>query len=204
LPSVFNEDFSLPTQVLRHKRSKYAKSLVNKDIQGDSRSISEPAATDYIKAIEEIYLQLEELIEGKQPSSASFPSEEWLKKDYEQRQKQTQKLTDKELAKKLSKLNGNVSRQPTISNTYTRNEYVAEFVRRRAAGICELCENQAPFKDTEGEPFLEEHHIKWLSKGGLDTPDNAVALCPNCHRKMHVLGLKKDEEKLGLAAGKTR
>ncbi|WP_296863638.1 HNH endonuclease [Thermosyntropha sp.] len=31
-----------------------------------------------------------------------------------------------------------------------------------------------------------EPHIEWLSRGGTDTIDNTVALCPNCHRKMHV------------------
>ena len=31
-----------------------------------------------------------------------------------------------------------------------------------------------------------------LSKGGEDTVENAVALCPNCHRKMHSLCLEED------------
>jgi 5-methylcytosine-specific restriction enzyme A len=44
----------------------------------------------------------------------------------------------------------------------------------------------------DGEPFLEIHHIKWLSNGGDDSIDNTVALCPNCHRKMHALNLQKD------------
>jgi len=43
---------------------------------------------------------------------------------------------------------------------------------------------------------LECHHVKWLSKEGEDTIENAVALCPNCHRKMHSLGLSKDIKKL--------
>ena len=34
---------------------------------------------------------------------------------------------------------------------------------------------------------METHHIEWLSKGGSDTIDNTVALCPNCHKKMHIL-----------------
>ena len=45
----------------------------------------------------------------------------------------------------------------------------------------------APFADQAGEPYLECHHIEWLSKGGMDSADNCVALCPNCHRKMHTL-----------------
>jgi 5-methylcytosine-specific restriction protein A len=40
--------------------------------------------------------------------------------------------------------------------------------------------------------LLEVHHIQWLSNDGDDTIDNIVALCPNCHRKMHILDLEKD------------
>ncbi|WP_223111555.1 HNH endonuclease [Billgrantia pellis] len=34
--------------------------------------------------------------------------------------------------------------------------------------------------------------MEWLAKGGEDTIENTVALCPNCHRKMHALGLEAD------------
>jgi len=78
--------------------------------------------------------------------------------------------------------------------------------KRRANGFCQLCEEPAPFKDKKGEPFLESHHIVWLSKGGDDTIENTVALCPNCHRKMHSLNLKSDinhlEEKSGIKLDK--
>ena len=49
---------------------------------------------------------------------------------------------------------------------------------------------KAPFYTKNNKPYLEAHHLKWLSKGGTDTIDNVVALCPNCHRKMHIV---KDE-----------
>jgi 5-methylcytosine-specific restriction protein A len=38
--------------------------------------------------------------------------------------------------------------------------------------------------------------VTWLSAGGADTIENTVALCPNCHRKMHVLDAKGDRKKL--------
>ncbi|WP_245612033.1 HNH endonuclease [endosymbiont 'TC1' of Trimyema compressum] len=54
---------------------------------------------------------------------------------------------------------------------------------------------KAPFKNKANKPYLETHHIIWLSEGGRgDTIDNTVALCPNCHKKMHVLG-REDELK---------
>ena len=33
-----------------------------------------------------------------------------------------------------------------------------------------------------------------LSKGGEDSEHNTVALCPNCHRKMHILNNKSDRD----------
>lgn len=87
-------------------------------------------------------------------------------------------------------------RQTGTTNTYVRNKYVSEYAKRRAHGICQLCGNPAPFIDLDGKPFLETHHIIWLAKGGADSIGNTAALCPNCHRKMHILNLKEDVEKL--------
>lgn len=50
-----------------------------------------------------------------------------------------------------------------------------------------MCGEKAPFYDRNNEPYLEEHHVKQLAKGGSDTMDNVVAICPNCHRRVHVL-----------------
>ena len=43
-----------------------------------------------------------------------------------------------------------------------------------------------------GEPYLECHHVIQLAKGGPDEYYNTVALCPNCHRKVHILNREKD------------
>jgi 5-methylcytosine-specific restriction protein A len=53
-------------------------------------------------------------------------------------------------------------------------------------GVCEECKNAAPFfKKADGFPYLEVHHRVPLAKGGDDTVENGIALCPNCHRKFH-------------------
>ena len=83
-------------------------------------------------------------------------------------------------------------------DTYIRDPYVAEYAKVRANGICQLCDLPAPFTTKEGNPYLESHHIIWLSEGGADSIDNTVALCPNCHKKMHVLNDRADVEKLKL------
>ncbi len=75
-----------------------------------------------------------------------------------------------------------------------RDPYIAEYARRRANGICQLCGVPAPFNRSDGTPYLESHHIKWLADGGEDSIENTVALCPNCHRKMHIVGDPEDVE----------
>jgi 5-methylcytosine-specific restriction protein A len=59
------------------------------------------------------------------------------------------------------------------------------YVLQEANGVCECCEVPAPFSRTNGSPYLEVHRVKQLSDDGPDTTDNAVALCPNCHREIH-------------------
>ena len=86
----------------------------------------------------------------------------------------------------------NPSERTVTTTQRDRDPYVSEYVKRRAKGICDLCEMPAPFKDKKGRPYLENHHVKWLANGGEDTKENAVALCPNCHRKMHTLNLPED------------
>jgi 5-methylcytosine-specific restriction protein A len=59
------------------------------------------------------------------------------------------------------------------------------YARLRANGICEYCNEPAPFVDIYGLPFLEVHHIRRLADDGPDIPKNVAALCPNCHREAH-------------------
>lgn len=83
----------------------------------------------------------------------------------------------------------------STKNPYKRNGFVAAYAIKRAKGYCECCEKKAPFS-VEGEPYLESHHIHWLSKGGRDTIENVSGVCPNCHRKLHKLCLKEDVERV--------
>lgn len=120
-----------------------------------------------------------------------------LDRNYQKKEKKIKKLSDHELAQKAAHLQSlNPSSRRTISQTYERNPYVTEYAKRRAKGICELCEQEAPFKTKQNEPYLETHHIEWLSNGGADTIENTVALCPNCHKKMHVVDDPQDKAKL--------
>lgn len=82
----------------------------------------------------------------------------------------------------------------SISTGFYRNPQVAIAAKELADGSCDFCGKIAPFTDAEGNAFLECHHIDWLSRGGPDTLDNTVALCPNCHRRMHILDSEEDKE----------
>lgn len=75
-----------------------------------------------------------------------------------------------------------------ISNCtyYSRDPKVVVWILQNAKGICEACRQQGPFKNCEGEHFLEVHHVVHLAEDGPDTVENAAALCPNCHRAMHL------------------
>ncbi len=72
------------------------------------------------------------------------------------------------------------------TKVYVRNPDVVAEVLKRADGVCEQCKNQAPFlRKKDNSPYLEVHHIILLSQGGDDEVENALALCPNCHREFH-------------------
>lgn len=102
----------------------------------------------------------------------------------------------KQLSEKIENIDAKPYSKSVILNQFARNEYIREYAKIRANGFCELCEAPAPFQDIYGKPFLETHHVVFLSKGGEDSIDNVVALCPNCHRKIHNLNLEEDVKKL--------
>lgn len=88
--------------------------------------------------------------------------------------------------KLLSEFNMIPQTKAVVVNVYERNPYVVAEVLDRANGVCERCDSPAPFeRKKDGSPYLEVHHKTRLADGGKDTVQNAVALCPNCHRELH-------------------
>lgn len=81
------------------------------------------------------------------------------------------------------------SKEPTqttaTTTSFVRDLKVKAWVLERAKGMCEACDAPAPFTTVDGYPYLEVHHVRKLADKGSDTPSNAVALCPNCHRRLH-------------------
>jgi len=120
---------------------------------------------------------------------------ESFRKEEERNLKISKKKSFNKLKKDAKKAKGKPSIKETVGISYSRNQDVVRYVKDLANGVCDLCNEEAPFTTKNG-PFLECHHIKQLSDKGDDTVKNAVALCPNCHRKMHYASSPKLISKL--------
>ncbi|MGF6428346.1 HNH endonuclease [Bradyrhizobium elkanii] len=79
-----------------------------------------------------------------------------------------------------------VSASTSIRTVYQRSQDVRNYVLARSLGNCEGCKSPAPFSRKDGSPYLEPHHIRRVSDGGPDDPSFVIALCPNCHRRVHA------------------
>lgn len=129
--------------------------------------------------------------------ATNIVTKEYIDEYVEEKKKQVKKLSIDQLKNQAVKSSSKTSSyRQAISKQYTRNQSIARYTKLKANGICELCEKPAPFFDKDGEPYLESHHVVWLERGGADSIDNTVALCPNCHKKMHIVEDKNDFNKL--------
>jgi 5-methylcytosine-specific restriction protein A len=109
--------------------------------------------------------------------------------------------TKEELARRAAHPQGTEDESPAPYSMKGRRMHNApekdlKSAQCKTKGICQLCNQPAPFCNKNGEPYLETHHIHSRSQGGDDTSENTVSLCPNCHRKMHILNLPADVAKL--------
>lgn len=92
------------------------------------------------------------------------------------------------LKRPLGRVSGNKFplQKEVRSFQYQRDPKVVAHALLKAEGICHDCRKQGPFiSRVTGLPYLEVHHVRMLKDGGSDTPDNVIAVCPNCHRKRH-------------------
>lgn len=109
-----------------------------------------------------------------------------IEKELEEKIKQARELSSKKRQEILLKSNPNPTKTTVKQCVFNRNQYVIAEVLDKAKGICEHCKKIAPFvRDNDNSPYLEVHHKTPLAEGGADTVENAIALCPNCHRQAH-------------------
>ncbi|WP_233848010.1 HNH endonuclease [Paraburkholderia sp. HD33-4] len=98
---------------------------------------------------------------------------------------QSLKASAQERRERLASANKQPEQVVVLTRTFRRNPDVIAEVLLRADGVCEGCGKSAPFQRSDGRPYLEVHHRQRLADGGDDSVENAVALCPNCHRERH-------------------
>jgi len=112
---------------------------------------------------------------------------EELEQEFQREVAESLKLSSSERAKQLANSPKRPpERRAAITYVFSRSQHVVAEVLLRADGFCEHCQSKAPFlRASDGTPFLEVHHKQTLAAGGLDTVENAIALCPNCHRYLH-------------------
>ena len=124
--------------------------------------------TNVIYRIEKVLAE----VESKTPSgSAAFEARV--------RNSRKKKTTKKPKGKKKP------TARTSEATQYERDPAVKAWVLENADGTCESCSANAPFLTHDGFPFLEVHHVLLLAEGGPDCVENAVAVCPNCHRALH-------------------
>lgn len=124
--------------------------------------------------------------------NVTAPNVEVLNKEFDDAVKKEEGKSIDKLKKEAKKKASLPSVSIVQAKTYHRDPTIAAYVKKRANGYCQLCGQKAPFDDQNGDPYLECHHIEWLSNGGMDSAENCVALCPNCHRRMHILNDPND------------
>ena len=66
-------------------------------------------------------------------------------------------------------------------------------------GRCQIS-GEPPLGGTAGD-ITEGHHIEWLTREGVDGPDNIVILSPDWHRAIHAADAKFDWKKLCFVLG---
>lgn len=133
-----------------------------------------------------VYLKPHELHQVLDEMSPGPPSVEQIAHIFQGRVEKALKDTHRARHARLATASKKPKKLIVTTVEFERNADVVAEVLNRAAGICGACGQPAPFKRrSDGSPYLEVHHNVRLADGGDDTVENAIALCPNCHRRSH-------------------
>lgn len=125
---------------------------------------------------------------GESPDNREKPSSERATDDSTDEESDKEEIEILREKAKYSNTGSSSDTQEKIQTEvtrYQRSTEIRDYVLARADGICEGCNEPAPFTSKTGEPYLHAHHIHELSEGGSDSVDTVVALCPNCHYRIH-------------------
>lgn len=136
--------------------------------------------------IEYLAQELDKKIDNPIYEKTNLPTLTKVFEDEEWKISKAKKLSRQKRRELLAKSDPKPTKTIVSQVVFNRNQYVIAEVLDRANGICEKCQKPAPFnKDKDSLPYLEVHHKIPLAENGEDTVENAIGLCPNCHRQAH-------------------
>jgi 5-methylcytosine-specific restriction endonuclease McrA len=168
-------------------RSRILKSATSTDLDAIDFKIGNHDSLDLLKDFILRTVTFSAKNGSKPPSLAdALMSESDLRAEFDKAVSKARSSSPAQRKSRLAKAPKKPERVTVSASVFRRNADVVAEVLERAAGRCEDCKRLAPFlKRADGEPYLEVHHKIPLADDGDDTVENAIALCPNCHRGMH-------------------
>jgi 5-methylcytosine-specific restriction enzyme A len=83
-----------------------------------------------------------------------------------------------------------------------RNRQLVQELQTLYQGKCQICLWDP--RDRYGESLCHGHHIHWLSRGGEDTRENMVLICPNHHSAIHGCDAHFDYRDMAFEFGSPR
>ena len=177
-------------EIQKHLRRMYPDYSLPTSIVG--RHLEWLRAVGAVEKHDEMYL----LTGFGQTEARKLDTDQWLDSDSETREVDTsisrpgssEESTDLASLRKQAERDAtdsvSSSRQRTATE-YDRSDAIRQYVKCRADGVCEGCGDPAPFTNRRGNPYLHAHHVHEVAGGGPDSPETVIALCPNCHFRVH-------------------
>lgn len=119
--------------------------------------------------------------------------------DYQEEPPPPKKDVEKYRGKKPSKTK-KPKQKTTVQKSPPRDQNVGELALIEAEYKCEVDSSHVTFLRDDGEQFMEKHHLMPMEfyyefERSIDHQSNIVALCPTCHRRIH-LGPSADRKAL--------
>lgn len=137
-----------------------------------------------------------ELVSALEEAAPQILAAETVRMEENEEEEAAQLSVDELLARARKCHSGPADTYTSTTKQHRRNPLMQLAAKARANGVCQLCGITLDYKDKQGRPYLEAHHIIPLAENGSDELGNMAALCPNCHRKMHVVGDQDDIARL--------
>jgi 5-methylcytosine-specific restriction protein A len=115
---------------------------------------------------------------AEEPRATSVPDEGELERALAADDRASRDVLDRALARASD------AARRRLSEVARRNRRLAEDLRARYRGRCQLCAFDPEV--LYGRGICEAHHIVYLSRGGDDAIENMLLVCPNHHEAIHA------------------